>query len=514
MFKLHQNNGVHMKLYLILIMVLIASIQPVQTQEIQGRILIDVGHSSQGIQRILNDLVKELEINYYDVEFTRTIMYLDPYDVLVIAIPTQPFTTEELDSIHKFVENGGGLLLLGESGALSSKNVEDFNVLSGYYGIEFQRDVVVDPENHMTLDKPYPEIPIIEHFADHSVTRNVYKIFLVSGCSLRLSKRAKSLAWGGDNTYGDRLSEMYGYGGGTYERELEKKGEELIVMAYAESEKGRILALGDTSLFRGQSATGDPWTRDPLEYFDHKRLALNIFSWLSLKSKISLALTLVDQAEELINQGRYQEAKDILEEVRLMSHRGGYTIMGQIALLTIRANQGLEADRLLEEGKRYLEELNCEEASKSVEKAFTIYEGLGNAKKIEECVALLTECGDKEALLQKGDLLFEEGKTLFEQEEYSNALEKIEEAKIVYEGLGYTEKVEECDTLIEEIHGYEQGEEQPDDTSQRNRLILAVILVITAVVIVALFIWRRSRPSYDTLPPHKRPPHRRPPRRY
>lgn len=504
---------VYARMYLALVIPLVMSM-PVQTQEIEGKILIDVGHSSQDVQRILNDLVRELEINYYQVEFTKTILYLDPYDVLVIAAPTQPFTAEELDSIHQFVENGGGLLLLGESGVLSSKNVEDFNVLSGYYGIEFQRDVVVDPENNMTLDKPYPEIPIIENFAIHPVTRNVNRIFFVSGCSMRLSKRASPLAWGGDNTYGDRLSEIYGFGGGTYDPSIEKKGEELIVIAYAESGKGRILALGDTSLFRGRSATGEPWSSDPLEYLDHKRLALNIFSWLSLKSKVSLALSLIDQAEDLIDQGRYQEAIDVLEEVRSLSPRmGGYTILGQVALLMIKANQGLEADRLLEEGRKNLEDLNCEEASKNLEKAFTIYEGLGNAKKIEECVALLTECGDKQALLQKGDLLFEEGKTLFEQGEYAEAAEKVEEAKIIYEGLGNTEKVEECNALTKKIQREQQGEEQTDDTSQRNRLILAVILVITSIVIVVLYFWRRSRPSYDTLPPHMRPPHKRPPYR-
>lgn len=488
-----------MKISIIVILLIMAL--PVQTQEYQGKILIDIGHSSQDTERILNDLVKMLEINFYDVEFTQTIMYLDPYDVLVIAIPTKPFTTEELNNIHGFVNNGGGLLLLGESGALSTENVEDFNVLAGYYGIEFQRDVVVDPESNLELDKPYPEIPFIEEFADHAVTRNVQKIFFVSGCSVRLSQRARPLAWGRDTTYGDRLSEIYGFGGGTYDPGLEKRGEELIVMAYAESERGRIVALGDTSLFRGRSAAGTLWTKDPLEYFDHKRLALNIFTWLSLKTEIGRASELVDEAENLIEQGRYQEAKEVLESVKVLSPRTeGYTVMRQVAQLMIQANQGIEADRLLEEGKTFLEDLNYDEASKSLEKAFTIYEGIGNTRKIEECVVLLTECGDKEALLYKADLLFAEGEEFVNEEKYPEAVEKIEEARIIYESLGNTEKVKACNSLMEEIQNYQQGETE-EETIQRNRLVLAVILVIATVIIGVVYIWRRVQPYEE--PPHR-----------
>ena len=485
-----------------IVCVLIVLILPVQPQEIEGRILVDVGHSSQDVQRILNDLARYLETNDYDVEFTKTILHLDPYDVLVIAVPTQPFTGEEVMVIQRFVDGGGGLLLLGESGVLSSEHVEDYNVLAGSYDIEFQRDVVIDPVNNLTLDKAYSEIPIIENFASHPVTQNVQKIFLVSGCSLRLKRTARALAWGGDETYGDRLSEIYGYGGGSYEPGLEMKGGELVVMAYSESGNGRVVALGDTSLFRGKSAAGDPRPQDPLEYLDHKRLALNIFSWLSQKSDIGRTEELIEQAEDLISQGKYEEAKEILDAVKITSPRtGGYSVMREVAELMIDANQGIEADKLLEEGKIFLEGLNCEEASKSLEKAFTIYEGIGNTQKIEECVVLLTECGDKAALLQKADLLFAEGEELFGQEKYAEAVEKVEEARVVYEGLGNSGKVEECNRLIEEIGDYQKGEQREEEVLQRNRFILAVILVVTVIVIALLYVWRRSRTSYKEMEP-------------
>lgn len=483
---------------IIILALLISLVFPLQPQETRGKILIDVSHSSQDIEKIFNNLVRILEINNYYVVFGETIRYIDQFDVLVIAIPTQPFTTEEVNSIHQFVNDGGGLLFMGEGGALTSENVKDFNVLAKYYGIEFQRDVVVDPRNNVTLDQAYPEIPLIGHFADHPVTKNVKKIFFSSGCSLRLSGGASPLAWGGEETYGDRFSETYGYRGGSYEPGSEKRGEELIVIAYTESGKGRVVALGDTSLFRGRSTAARAWPEDPLEYYDNKRLALNTFDWLSLKTKVKKTSELLNEmtgeARYLIEQGEYQEALDVLTSAKSMSlEAGDSSISRQIISLTFEANKGVEADNLLEEGKNYLKDSNCEDASESFESARSLYESIGNMEKVQECLTLLSECGNSAAVLRQADLLFSEGKKLSRQGKYSEALETVKEAREIYESLGANEKAEECAAWIEETQDYEQKKRQEDEAMKRNRLVLAAILGIAVSVIAVLFAWRRSK---------------------
>lgn len=488
-----------MKLYsLIVLALLISLIYPIQAQGTRGRILIDVSHSSQDVERILSRLVRTLEISNYYVTFGETIQYIDQYDVLVVAIPTHPFTTQEVDSIRQFVNSGGGLLLMGEGGVLTSENVKDFNVLAQYYGIEFQRDVVVDPKNNITLDQAYPEIPVIEYFADHPVTRNVQKIFFSSGCSLRLSGGAQPLAWGGKETYGDRFSESYGYRGGSYDPGLEKKGEELILMACTESGKGRVVAIGDTSLFRGRGTAARSWPEDLLEYYDHKKLALNIFDWLSLKIKVKKTLELVNemisQARHLVEQGKYQEALDMLASAKAMSLEvGDPTITRQITALTYEANKGLEADTLLEEGKDYLKDMNCEDALQSFESAISIYESIGNTERVQECLTLSSQCGDSASLLQKADLLFSEGKKLSQQGKYSEAIETVTEARDIYESLGVSEKVKECNAWIEVARSDEQRKKQETEAMKRNRVILAGIVVVTVIVIIVLIAWRRSR---------------------
>ncbi|MGC1120075.1 MAG: Gldg family protein [Candidatus Methanofastidiosia archaeon] len=494
-----------MKMYILVIILAVFAAQ-VQQQEIQGKILIDIGHSSLDISLILGELARELEINYYDVEFTQSILYLDPYDVLVLAVPTVPFTTEELNAVRSFVEKGGGLFVLGESGVMSSKNVEDLNRLTSEYGIEFQRDVVVDPENNLRLDKAYPEIPIIENFASHPITKNVRKIFLVSGCSLILSQKARPLAWGGEQTYGDRLSELYGYGGGSYEPDLEKKGKDLVVLAYCESGERRVVAIGDTSLFRGLSTAGDPWTKNPLDYLDNKRLALNIFGWLSLKTKRAMVSEHMSQAETLIQEGNYQEALQVLGSARDMAMLiEEYGKAREISVLIVKVNRGIEADALLQEGKKNLEFSDCEAAAVSLEAALNIYEAIENKEKTEECLRLLSECGDTLAMVRQANLLLEEAQTLVGQRKFAQAMEKTREARSLYERLEIPEKVEECDKLLASIQEYQQGQSEEKKTSERNRAILAAIVIGTSIIIVVLFLWRRSQPPYPEPPPSRFP---------
>ncbi|MGD2248524.1 MAG: Gldg family protein [Candidatus Methanofastidiosia archaeon] len=485
-----------MRLYILVLIIVLIAVLPAESQTTQGKITIDIGHSSLDLQRILNDLVQILEINYYQVEYTRDIMYLDPFDVLVIAIPTDPFSNEELESIYQFVDNGGGLLLLGESGVLTLKNVEDFNVLSAVYGIEFQRDVIIDPENNLTLDKAYPEIPLIENFARHNVTHNVRKIFFVSGCSLRLSSKATKLAWGGEETYGDRLSEIYGYGGGNYEPEYEKKGEDLVLMAYAESGNGRVVALGDTSLFRGKSAAGGPWYADPIEYMDNKRLALNIFTWLSLKTKLGTIAQLLDEARTYMSQGEYTKAENVIDEAQslAMSAEDSETTR-EVTLLAIKARRGADAVRFLESGKKELNNLNCQKAAGDIEKALVIFQEINDTQKVEECLGLLAQCGDTEAMLKKADLLFKKGEESLAAGDYSNALIYIEEAKGLYAQLENTEKVEECNDIITSIYE-EQGKPPPlDEEKERTWIILVMVTGIIGIVVAVMFMWRRSTPT-------------------
>jgi hypothetical protein len=115
-------------------------------------------------------------------------------------------------------------------------------------------------------------------------------------------------------------------------------------------------------------------------------------------------------------------------------------------------------------------------------------------EKVQECLTLLSQCGDDTAVLQQADLLFSEGKKLFLQGKYSEAVERVKEAREIYESLGANEKAEESTAWIEETQNYEQKKREEEEAMKRNRVVLAAILGITASAIAVLFAWRRSKP--------------------
>jgi tetratricopeptide (TPR) repeat protein len=491
-----EYEGDNMKLLAFITIVLIISlVSPVHSIEISGRILIDTGHSSHDIQSILSSAITVLEINNYLVKMSNSLGILDDFDVLILSVPTQPYSVQELNSIHRFIENGGGLFLMGESGILDSADIRDLNTLAKNYGIEFQRDIIVDEKEHITLDEPYPEIPIIQNFAVHPVTHNVKKIFFSSGCSLRLSKSAKALAWGNEETYGDRLSEIYGFRGGTYEPYLEKKGDELIVLASAESNQGRIIAIGDTSLFRGQKAALRSWPTDPIDYFNHKKLLLNIIDWLSQKIKKENTSTIIHEeintARYLISQGNYEEAAHVLSMAKSLTYLTENSVLSkEIARLSYEASRGSEADRLFREGQSYVLHLDCDKALSSLRDALTIYRNLGNVTKTQECLTLLNQCGIITTKIQKAEVLFELGVRYAQLKKYDEAVKKLQEASLIYETIDQIDKVNECKRRIEDII-FKQKSEEKERILRRNKLILTIILLAFLFSFASLYFKKR-----------------------
>lgn len=478
---------------LIIIILIMSLYNPVESQA-KDAVMIHTGHTTFDIEIILYSLAEQLRAARYTVDFGKT-LDLTGYDILVIAIPTVRFAGFEQDAIQTFVRNGGGLLLLGESGVLSIQHVENFNELAGYYNIEFQRDMVVDSENNLVLDQSYPEIPLIENFKDHVVTRNIHRIFFAFGCSLRISGNTTTLAWGGPDTYGDRILGAYDFRGGTYEPSIEKRGQDLTLMAYAESGQGKVLALGDTSLFRGQYSMGGLWPQEPIEYYDHKRLALNIFYWLSLdvaaERSIQSVNTSLDRARTLINTGEYQRAYDVLARANpLAIELEDPYLQRQIASLTETANKGMTADDLLEQGKQKID-TSCEEAYADIEQAMEIYTELGNEEKVQECIELLSQCEDQEVLLRADNLVME-ANDLVGENKYSQAIETLEEAKRLYEQVENQEGVQTVDERIEQVQELQRGEQQEKtQIMERNRLILVVVVLLISALVTSIYVWRR-----------------------
>jgi hypothetical protein len=64
-------------------------------------------------------------------------------DVLIVKVPTSPYTADELETIRKFVEGGGGLLLIGEHTNVFGTG-DCINPLARIFGFVFRADCLFD----------------------------------------------------------------------------------------------------------------------------------------------------------------------------------------------------------------------------------------------------------------------------------------------------------------------------------------------------------------------------------
>lgn len=171
-------------------------------------------------------------------------------DIFVMACPTDSkLMQSEIDALVSFVREGGGLLLLSNASGDSGQRT-NLSELASYFGIKFQNDQVLDPQNNLGTES----LPIIEARSEHPILAGVSRICYRSGCSLSVS----------DNAIPVLITEPTA------------EPPNAPVMAVSEYHKGRIVALGSYTVFR-DSVKGGILTAD------NRKLALNIFKWLAEK---------------------------------------------------------------------------------------------------------------------------------------------------------------------------------------------------------------------------------------
>jgi len=175
------------------------------------------------------------------------------FSVLILPLPTKPFSRNEVESLVGFVEGGGGLLILDDSGGglLWGSNI---NNISKSFGIAFGEDIIRSSQEPVK----------IRLFEPHPATVGVSEICYHSGSSLSVYGNAVALAWGDENVWVDKYSQE------PSPSELsEAREKRVVVMAASEYGLGRVLCLGSSTIFLEASLIPD-----------HKKLSSNILKWL------------------------------------------------------------------------------------------------------------------------------------------------------------------------------------------------------------------------------------------
>jgi len=135
-----------------------------------------------------------LRDNDFDVESYTEFMIqtkkLKDVNVLVFGCPnSSKIRPQEIDVLKKYVEGGGGLMLLALSGG-DRGLMNNLSQISEEFGITFANTAVKDERSNAGL----PTMPIITDIVAHPSTEDVDDILLPSACSLRIDGKVTTLA--------------------------------------------------------------------------------------------------------------------------------------------------------------------------------------------------------------------------------------------------------------------------------------------------------------------------------
>ncbi|TFG34962.1 hypothetical protein EU527_00500 [Candidatus Thorarchaeota archaeon] len=227
-----------------------------QTQNERGR--LDSTYSELG--QILRD--NDFDVEPY-AEFMILSKNLKNIDVLVFGCPnSSKIRSQEIDALKKFVNDGGGLLLLALSGG-DKGLMNNLSQVSEDFGVIFDNTAVKDDRNNAGL----PTMPLIKDLIAHPVTEDIKDLLVPSACSLRLSGKAIALAVTSDTAEPSKAP----------------------IIAIAESGKGRVMCIGSYEIFRRGGG---------LKHKGNKLFAVNVFKWLSGDFQMAKPSSVVKEQEK------------------------------------------------------------------------------------------------------------------------------------------------------------------------------------------------------------------------
>jgi len=240
-----------------------------QTQNERGR--LDSTYSELG--QLLKD--NDFDVESY-TEFMILAKHLKDASVMVFGCPnSSKVRPAEIDVLKKFVEEGGGLMLLSLSGG-DRGLMNNMSKISSEFGITFENTAVKDDRSNAGL----PTMPIVTDIVRHPSTEDVKDLLIPSACSLKVTDKATSLANTSDTADPGRAS----------------------VIAIAEPGKGRVMCIGSYEVFRKGGG---------LKHKGNATFALNAFKWLSGEVQLTKPSSIAEVREEVAKKEKEEKEVSI-----------------------------------------------------------------------------------------------------------------------------------------------------------------------------------------------------------
>jgi len=240
---------------------------------------------------------------YYDVDMNTdqelTFDLLKNYDILILKCPTAPYSPAEIEDILRFVEDGGGLYLIGDHTDVFGMNTY-LNQVSKHFGIIFKTDATYELTTG-SVSKYEP--PFL--FA-HPIVKTLDRFEFLTSCSLDVPINCENVIIG----YG-LLGEPGTYSTSVFFREPFSAPDVeygfLVQAAALHYGKGRVVAFTDSTCFSSFCIFMDGYKNfnlGTIEYLNR----MNVYDCLNIVfgiiSIISFILFLILSPKE--DRGRVQ----------------------------------------------------------------------------------------------------------------------------------------------------------------------------------------------------------------
>lgn len=215
-------------------------------------------------------LLRENGFSASNIITTKPITYekLKRYDVLIILSSSQDFSSSEVEAIEKFVNNGGGLLLVVDTNWRNLTMDYPANTIAKRFGVNFAMNgVIYDAIDHYGKTEEYRNIPIISDIKSHEITTNVSDFFMTPGTYIKNTGSSNVLA------YSDRDAWFDNFIGDEGIKEIDEINGPFPILSEMSYGKGKIVFIPDNGLFLNS------WMK---YYENNAKLGLNIVKWLAV----------------------------------------------------------------------------------------------------------------------------------------------------------------------------------------------------------------------------------------
>lgn len=194
---------------------------------------------------------------------------LKNYDVLILMAPGRNYTDQEINDIKKFVNNGGGLLLVGEPwGPQDGDKNYAFNKIARSFGLDFAfNEIIIDTKHNVGISR----LIKTDNIKSHPITSNTSEIYYITG-AYQDPGAAEVLVYSDSDSWSD-----HGYvtsEGESANNEIKEADEvtgPLPLISAMDYGRGRIIVIGSAQTFvNAWLYKGNAW-----------KLGLNSVNWLA-----------------------------------------------------------------------------------------------------------------------------------------------------------------------------------------------------------------------------------------